>query len=98
MRNAVKARPRERMICLELRFWTNGLVKRPGHVIPRHCKSAGMIHFQGNKTHGFRHGQPVPSGVPFHSISEISVAVEKLLVKGGVTVVPVSRQKRLQGK
>ena len=40
-------------------------------------------------------GVPAP---PFHSISEISVAVEKLLVRGGVTVVPVSRQKRLQGK
>jgi hypothetical protein len=70
----------ERMIKLEVRFYTNNLAKGNGRVRPKHAWAAGAVTLAANPTHGIAAGSPVQ----FHSLLDLPVAIERVLTKRGI--------------
>ncbi len=88
-----KAQAGERTIELTIYFFTNKLAKN-GHVRPKHAHGDGMVRLASNPTHGIaKSGAPVP----FHSVAEISVAVEKVLSREGIRIHPSARMRYVEG-
>jgi hypothetical protein len=86
----VKAAANERMIEIKLRFWTNGLVKRRGYVVPKWAWSSGMVGIERNETHGIKPGKTLP----FHSLLDVGSAIEKVLIREGVVLRPSKRARK----
>jgi hypothetical protein len=76
----------EKMIQLEIRLFTDEIAPK-GKVIPKHAWDTGMVTVQTNSTHGLRKGDPVP----FNSLLELPVAIEKLFLKQGIILHSGSR-------
>jgi hypothetical protein len=68
-----------KMIEVDLRFWTNNLGDQP-----KHAWAAGMVFVRKNTRHGIGSSRRFSEGVPFHSVAQISSAVEKALKAQGV--------------
>jgi hypothetical protein len=66
----------ERMIDVKLRFWTNRIAKEDGKVLAKHAWAGGMVRVERNKSHGINPGPPLP----FHSLLDIGVVIEKALI------------------
>lgn len=79
---AVKAKYRERMIEVKVRFWTNEIAGREGYIIPKHAWADGVVRMERNKSHGIVPANPRP----FNSLMEIPLAIEKVLIQHGVTL------------
>ena len=86
----VKAAPNERMIEIKLRFWTNGLARKKGYVVPKRAWAAGVVRIERNGTHGIRPGKPLP----FHSLLDVGSVIERLLIAQGITLQPGKRMKK----
>lgn len=84
----------QKMIEVKLRFWTNDIAETPGHVVPKHAWTSGVVRVEGNKAHGIVPGQPQP----FHSLMDVSAVVEKVLIKQGIVLHPSSRTKKYLSK
>ena len=80
----------QKMIEVKLRFWTNGIAERSGHILPKHAWSSGVVRIEPNKAHGIRAGKPQP----FHSLMDVSAIVEKVLIQHGIVLHPSSRTKK----
>jgi hypothetical protein len=89
-----KAAPNERTIELKIRFFTNKLAKGNGHVVPKHAHGDGMVSIVANPTHGIMKNG---AGVPFHSVAQIAVAVERVLSREGVTIHPGALMRYVEG-
>src|SRR5882724_8933670 len=79
-----EARTGEKMVILEVRFWTNKLSKRPNHIRPKHIRAKGTVTFRKNVTHGLNS----TLGFNFNSIMELPAAIEKLFLRHGIRVHP----------
>jgi len=77
---SVKAGQGEKMIKIEVRFFTNGLAKGNGRVRAKHAWAQGMVCLASNDSHGIHWNNPVP----FHSPLGIGGAIEKVLKKNGI--------------
>ena len=86
----VKAAANQRMIEVKLRFWTNGLAKGKGYVIPKWASSSGVVRIERNDTHGIKPGKPIP----FHSLLDVGSVIEKVLIAQGVVLRPSKRMKK----
>jgi len=80
---AIKAEPRERMIGVEVRFWTNeiGDAKR-GFIVPKHGWTRGVIRMRRNDSHGILPKNPRP----FNSLMELPAVLERVLIEHGITL------------
>jgi hypothetical protein len=77
---AVKAKPRQRMIEVKVRFWTDDLAGKEGYVLPKHAWTTGVVRMESNETHGI-----IPSAsIHFNSLMEIPSTIEKVLIKHGI--------------
>ena len=86
----VKASKNERMIEIKLRFWTNGFATRKGYVRPKHAWSGGVVRVERNKTHGIRPNSPKP----FHTLLDVGVVIERVLIGHGIILYPGKRMKK----
>jgi hypothetical protein len=84
---ALEAKHGKKMIEVSLRFWTNGIAEEEGKVIPKHALTSGMVHVQGNESHGIVPGKPVP----FYSLLDIGSVVEKVLLTHGIILHPSAK-------
>ncbi len=73
----------EKMLVVELRFFTNDLGRKDGRVRPKHAWSGGMARLRANPSHGI---EEEGTKVPFYTLLGIPGAVEKLLVRRGITI------------
>lgn len=82
--DALEAKHGKKMIEVRLRFWTNGIARQSGKVIPKHAWTGGVVHIQGNESHGIVPGNPRP----FHSLLDIGQVIEKVLIEHGIVLIP----------
>ena len=80
----------ERMLQVTLYFWTNGIAKGRGKILPRHVWGSGMLRVEPNKAHGI----PSRKTLAFHSLLEMSAKIESLFLQNGITVHPSRRMKK----
>lgn len=85
-----KAAPGERMIELRVRFWTDGLAHNPGHVIPKHAWTSGMVHVTANDSHDLHAGQDTP----FNSLLDLPGVIAQVLREHGIVLHPSQRDKK----
>jgi hypothetical protein len=80
----------ERMIEINVRFWTNDIADGRGRVIPTHAWSSGVVRIGRNPTHGITPKSPKP----FHSLLDLGAVIERVLVDQGVTLHPSRRMRK----
>lgn len=72
----------ERMIQVNVKFWTNKIAKEKGSLIPKNAWASGMVYVEKNKTHGIVAKKPIP----FHTITELGRIVEKALFQHDIVL------------
>jgi hypothetical protein len=82
----------QRMIEVKLYFWTNGIVKGKGRILPKHAWGSGVVRLDRNEAHGIEPHNPIP----FHSPLELPAVIEKALIQHGVMLHPSRRMKKYQ--
>ncbi len=71
----------EKMIQVRLRFWTNKIARQKGKVLPKEAWTSGMVTIDANEAHGIK---PRHKPMPFHSLMDIPVVIEKILIANGI--------------
>ena len=72
-----KAGYRERMIEIDVRFFTDGFDDRRGYIMPKHGWTVGSIGIRRNDSHGI-----VPQNPRiFRSLMEIPQVIERVLIE-----------------
>ena len=74
----------ERMIEVRVRFFTNQIANGKGRVKPKNAWGCGMVRIEKNDVHGIKS----KSRVPFNSLLELPAAIEKVLIRNGVKILP----------
>lgn len=80
----------EKMIVVEVRFFTNNIAKGKSNVAKKHCWTNGMVRIQANKTHDIK---PLPTS-PFASLMDINAVIEKVLIKNQIKLHPSNRTRK----
>ena len=84
MAKALEAKHGKKMIEVRLRFWTNNIASEANKVIPKHAWASGVVHIQGNESHGIVPGNPRP----FHSLLDIGSVIERVLLEHEIVLHP----------
>ena len=79
-----EAKHGEKMIEIKVRFWTNDISEEPDSIVPKHAWTAGVVRIQKNESHGIKPLNPLP----FHSLLDLGVTIEKVLIKHGIVLHP----------
>ncbi len=80
----------ERMIEVKIRFWTDDIAAVEGNILPGHARSSGLISVEPSEAH-----EIVPkSPVSFHSLMDITSALEKVLIENGIVLHQSKMMKR----
>jgi len=79
----------EKMIVVEVRFWTNGIAKKKNHIVPKHAWWKGVVYVWSNESHGIKSRE----GEMFRTGMELPLAVEKALAKHGVKMQQTQRRR-----
>jgi hypothetical protein len=87
---ALEAKHGKKMIEIKVRFWTNNISSEPGKVIPKHAWASGVVHIQGNESHGIAPGNPKP----FHSLLDVGAIIEDVLIEHEIVLHPARRMKK----
>ena len=74
----------EKMIGVQVRFFTDGLTKRKGEVRPSHALTKGTVSIEANESHGIKSSKELK----FNSLAEICARIEEVLIAGGVVLHP----------
>jgi len=77
-----KAQPRERMIEVKLRFWTNEIADQKGYIVPKHAWASGVVVIKRNESHGIIPENPRH----FNSLMELPQVIERVLIDHGITL------------
>ena len=72
----------EKTIELSVRFWTDEMASEKGQIVPKHAWAGGMVHAVRNESHGIVSGEPVP----FNSLMELPLAIERVLLAQGIVL------------
>lgn len=78
----VKAKHRERMIEVKVRFWTNDIAEGRGYIRPKHAWASGVVRMERNESHGIIPKKPII----FHSLMDIPAKIEKALIDHGIVL------------
>ena len=72
----------EKMISVNLRFWTGNIANEKGKILPGHAWTSGTMRLEANQSHG------IPSGTtePFNSLMEIPAVLEQLFIQNGMVL------------
>ena len=74
----------QKMIEIQLRFWTNDIAEKKGQIVPKHAWTSGVVKVESNKSHGIQAKSPIP----FHSLLDVGAVIEKALIQHGITLHP----------
>jgi hypothetical protein len=74
---ALEAKHGEKMIEVKVRFWTNDISSEHGKVVPKHAWTSGVVRITPNKAHGLESSY----ATLFHSLLDVSAAIEKVLIE-----------------
>ena len=80
----------QKMIEVKIRFWTNDIAEGKGKIVPKHAWSSGVVRMEGNKSHSIEPENPLP----FHSLMDVSAAIEKVLINHDIVLHPSRRTKK----
>ena len=80
MKTTTKALQGDRTIKMVVYFFSDELAK-DGYVRPKHAHSGGMVYLEKNPSHGI-----TKRSAGFQSVAQIPAAIEKLLIRGGITL------------
>jgi len=86
----VKAPHGERMIEIQVRFFTDKIAESKDNVVPKHCWTTGMVKIQTNKSHGIKQINPVP----FNSLLDLTAIIEKVLIQSGIVMHKSNRMQK----
>jgi hypothetical protein len=86
------ARYGERTIVITVRFWTNKIAEKRGHVIPKVCWDKGVIDVLENHSHGLKR---LNDPIPFNSIAEIPAKIEQIFKQKGIKVLHGSTTRKI---
>ena len=81
---AREAKHGEKMISLNVRFWTDDIAEEPEKIVPKHAWTSGTIRLERNHAHGVESG----SSIPFNSLMELPAVIEELLTREGIILHP----------
>ena len=90
MPNVREAKWGERMIEVKVYLWTNEIAKGEGKIRPKHGRGRGMVRVEPNEVHGIGSQRTVP----FNSLMELPFAIEKALIRSGITIHPSPNMKK----
>jgi hypothetical protein len=79
----------EKMIVLELRFWTNHIA-RNGKVRAKHAWTSGMVRARANTLHGIK----AKRTRPFYTLADMPATVQRVLIEHGITLHPSGTQRK----
>jgi hypothetical protein len=74
------ARHGEKMISLDVRFWTDDIAAERNKVVPKHAWAFGTVALNRNESHGIGSSEPIH----FNTLSELPKAIEDLLIREGI--------------
>lgn len=80
----------QKMIEVKVRFWTNDIAEGEKKIVPKHAWTAGVVRVKSNAAHGIKQTKTFP----FHSVMDISAAIEACLVHEGISLHPSRRMKK----
>ncbi len=87
----------EKTIRVSVKFWTDDIATKEGHVLPGYCWEGGFVNVEANPTHGLKASQPVP----FNTLDELVPILISALDDAGVNILfnkrKRSRRPRLKG-
>jgi hypothetical protein len=84
----------EKMIAITLQFFTNGIAKTHGEVVPKHLVDKGAARVLPNAAHGIESTGPLM----FNSLAEIPAVIEKLFIEHGIIVHPGRKTRKYWGQ
>jgi hypothetical protein len=89
--STISAEPKHgsKTLRVSVRFWTNDIADTPGHIVPRHGWTSGVVNVERNEAHGVER-----TSVPFHSMAEIPAAIEQAIADAGITLHLDKREQR----
>jgi hypothetical protein len=76
----IKVSHGEKMIEIQIRFWTNNIAKGSNKILQKHCWSKGVVKIQSNLAHGIKATNPIP----FHSLMDLTSIIEKVIIKHNI--------------
>jgi tartrate dehydratase alpha subunit/fumarate hydratase class I-like protein len=79
-RGEIKANRPNKMIKVQLNFWTDNIASVKEKVVPKVCWDGGFIHILQNEGHGIKRLEPIP----FNGLSDLERKIEEGLKKSGV--------------
>jgi hypothetical protein len=79
---SVEADYGEKMIQLKISFFTNLPGLKEDHIRQKHAWASGHVRIQRNSAHGIDGN----TGGIFHSMSELPMLIENLLIEQGITI------------
>ena len=86
-----EAKHGEKMISVDVRFWTDDIADGENMVIPKTGWTHGVVKINRNDSHGIKQsGNPIP----FNSLMELPAKIEELLIREGITLRRNSNMRR----
>lgn len=73
----------EKMISLDVRFWTDGIAETENMIVPKHALAAGVVKLNRNDAHGIK---TTSNPIPFNTPLQLLEAVEELFIREGITL------------
>lgn len=77
-----EAKHGEKMISLDVRFWTDGIAEDSEKILRKHGWIHGIVRLNKNDSHGIESGK----SIPFNSLLELPSKIEDLLIEEGITL------------
>lgn len=93
--HSVEAPHGSKMLRVSVRFWTDDIAKTSGHVVPGHAWAGGVVVVESNETHGIPR---VQDGATFNSMAELPLAIEKAIMRAGVTLHSTKRESKYRAE
>ena len=81
-RDSLEAKQGEKMIEVQLRFWTDELSPDQGQVVAKHAWTSGVVKIERNESHGIVPGNPRP----FNSLLDVGAVIERVLIDHGIVL------------
>ena len=90
-----EAKHGEKMISLDVRFWTDGIAETADMIVPKHAVAAGVVKLNRNDSHGIK---TTANPVIFNTPMQLLEAIEELLIQEGITLHLSSTMRRYISK
>lgn len=80
-----------KLIKIEVRFWTDAIASDEKSLIPRVAWDSGTIHILKNQGHGIKGSK----SIPFNSLSELQPTIEATFKKSGIILLHSRKYRRV---